>query len=613
MSKTPVSQPVLICLTALAAVIVAVAGCPSGGEGGNEDPRPVAAVEQPPDRPSGEVPSRQSNGGAVELKPRDAEPGRLPDVPAAEPIAEPPAAGQLAVEPREPIQPTAAGPGMLPNPLRDGTEPPLRDRQAARPPADSHSTQPKQPGHEPFDPIKVYGRIFVGWTKPRLALVITGRQHGYLEPCGCAGLDRMRGGMSRRHTLFQQLRNDRGWPVVAVDVGGLIKGYGRQAELKLQTTVEAMRTMGYEAIGLGKAELRLPAGELLGADSPESPLVSANVGLFGPPGQYTAEARLIEAAGMKLGVTSVLGRRFQKLISNDEIEMTDPEAALSGVVGPLKRKADCLILLAHATKEESLALARKFPQFDLVVTAGGAAEPPAAPTPINGTNALLIEVGEKGMDAVVLGIYDDPKQPYRYQRVPLDSRFPASNEMHKLMEVYQDWLEELGFAGLGLRPVPHPQKQLNGRFVGSEECKSCHEQSYKVWKKSGHGRAYATLTGLDPPRQFDPECISCHVTGWHPTDYYPYETGYQSLQQTPQLINTGCESCHGPGGAHVAAEMDSDLALQEKLRKAMVITKAEAADPRSGKQHCYSCHDLDNSPDFDFETYWPKVEHYEDE
>jgi hypothetical protein len=25
---------------------------------------------------------------------------------------------------------------------------------------------------------------------------------------------------------------------------------------------------------------------------------------------------------------------------------------------------------------------------------------------------------------------------------------------------------------------------------------------------------------------------------------------------------------------------------------------------------CMECHDLDNSPDFDFQLYWPEVEHY---
>ena len=65
---------------------------------------------------------------------------------------------------------------------------------------------------------------------------------------------------------------------------------------------------------------------------------------------------------------------------------------------------------------------------------------------------------------------------------------------------------------------------------------------------------------------------------------------------------------HGPGGAHVAAEMGSDEALQQELQKAMVITKEE-----SKQRQCYTCHDLDNSPTFQeegaFEEYWEQVKH----
>ncbi len=143
------------------------------------------------------------------------------------------------------------------------------------------------------------------------------------------------------------------------------------------------------------------------------------------------------------------------------------------------------------------------------------------------------------MDVVVLGLFDDSRQPtIRYQRVPLDSRFPASPEMKMLMAAYQDQLKTIGFAGLGLRPAPHPLVETNGRFVGSAKCESCHEESYDVWKKSKHAHAYDTLAKLDPPRNFDPECVSCHVVGWHPTGFFPYTSGYESLQKTPELINT---------------------------------------------------------------------------
>jgi hypothetical protein len=99
------------------------------------------------------------------------------------------------------------------------------------------------------------------------------------------------------------------------------------------------------------------------------------------------------------------------------------------------------------------------------------------------------------------------------------------------------------------------------------------------------------------------------VTGWEPQEYYPFASGYQDLESTPHLTGNGCENCHGGGAAHVAAEngdVDVDEAEVERLREQMRVSRAEA------KQNvCVRCHDLDNSPDFDFETYWPQVEHYE--
>ncbi|HEX4149778.1 MAG TPA: hypothetical protein VHY20_12355, partial [Pirellulales bacterium] len=77
------------------------------------------------------------------------------------------------------------------------------------------------------DPVKVNGPIFEGWKTPNLAILITGEQLGYLEPCGCAGLENQKGGLGRRATLIKQLRAQ-GWPVVAIDLGGLVRRFGQQ-------------------------------------------------------------------------------------------------------------------------------------------------------------------------------------------------------------------------------------------------------------------------------------------------------------------------------------------------------------------------------------------------
>ena len=561
---------------------------------------------------AGSAPTELLGGQSLQQPDGPAEPGRPAMFPNPLRSDQPAATGRSPVQPDTTVH-SPAQPGTLASrPLQPGESP----RQVADEPAKPPPSRKSKRSGEPFDPIKENGPIFVGWPKPQAALVISGRQIGYLEPCGCAGLDRMKGGLGRRHTLMKDLAA-KGWPAVGLDVGGVAKGFGKQAELKFATAIEGMRKMGYSVVGLGVEELRLPAGLLvsLGADTPTQPglFLSANVALFGFDAKLTPRSRVLTLGGRKIGVTAVLGARFQKQIQSNELELSDPAKALGEVLPELARQAEFLVLLAYAGMDEAVELAKRFPQFDLVVVGEGPAEPPDRFIQVEGVKSRFVAVGEKGMNVVVVGLYDDPRQPLRYQRVPLDSRFAGSREMQMLMAAYQDQLKALGFAGLDLRPVPHPQQQTNGSFVSPKKCQSCHEESYRIWRRSRHAIAFDTLVNLDPPRQFDPECISCHVVGWHPTKYFPYQGGYQSVEKTPELIHVGCDACHGPGEGHVQAEMGSDKQLQARMREAVRITKAEAADPTSKKANCYSCHDLDNSPDFKFEEYWPDVEHYEDQ
>lgn len=541
-----------------------------------------------------------------------------------EAVVAPPVASPLPlaeIESRHPLRKPDADRLLASNPLRpdtlattdttDTAEPdsPAASETAADRAEQGHASSPAEKEREAFDPLKVNGPIFVDWPKPKLALLISGRQDGYLEPCGCAGLDRMKGGLSRRHSLARELRQKRGWEVVGLDVGGMVKGYGRQAELKFQITVNAFRQIGYQAIGLGKSDLKNRATELLSVVAgEESPFHSANVGVFGFDSGFTNTYKIVEAGGLKFGITSVLGTSWQQEVNNSDIELADPEAQLAKIL-PKLENCGILILLAHATMEESITLAKKFPNFDIVVTADGAEEPPAQVAKVN-DDTLLVEVGTKGMNVIVLGLFDDPKRPYRYQRVPLDSRFADSADMRDLMIQYQEQLRNDGFAKLGIRKSPHYQSEILGKFVGSKKCESCHEGTYKAWKKTGHAKAFESLVGARVPRQFDPECISCHVVGWHPNKYFPYESGFWSLEATPHLKGVGCENCHGPGEKHIAAENGGDLALQEKLQKEMTVTVEQAREPATSS--CLNCHDLDNSPDFDFEEYWPRIVHHDD-
>ena len=72
-------------------------------------------------------------------------------------------------------------------------------------------------------------------------------------------------------------------------------------------------------------------------------------------------------------------------------------------------------------------------------------------------------------------------------------------------------------------------------------------------------------------------------------------------------MGNGCENCHGPGGAHVAAEEGEDVGGDaETLRKQMHLTWNAAKTDM-----CVKCPDLDNSPEFsgNVDRYWSEIAH----
>jgi hypothetical protein len=458
-----------------------------------------------------------------------------------------------------------------------------------------------------------YEPLFVDWPDPKYVLFVTGRQHGYIEPCGCAGLATMKGGLVRRYTFRQQLL-ERGWEVVPLDVGNQVRRFGRQAEIKFQMTVEGTKQMDYKAIAFGPDDLRLSVGELVALTASEgdisSPFVCANAAVIDP--SLTPRYHVIEAAGQKIGVTAVLGSKELNKISSDEIVKRDPAEALREVWAELEQKrCDLYVLLAQTSIEDSKKLAQDCPHFDIVVTAGGAGEPTYEAEAIPGTDSIMIQVGTKGMYVGVIGVFDNADKPLRYQRVPLDGRLPDNPEMLQLLASYQEQLKTAGLEGLGVRPIPHPSGRT---FVGSETCKECHKDEYKIWEDTTHADALDSLVHpgerSEVPRHLDPECISCHVIGWSPQKYFPYTSGYLGLDETPLMHNVGCENCHGPGSAHVAAENNDVDATDEELEKLMDELRLPLEE---AEKKCMECHDLDNSPDFHvegaFDEYWEKVEH----
>ncbi|QDS96259.1 Perchlorate reductase subunit gamma precursor [Roseimaritima multifibrata] len=521
---------------------------------------------------------KESDDLTVEMPASQSDPGRLTDGPITPPDVDLPAP--------EPVQMTAdagtkAAPAEIPQ--QGDSEPPLDWKE---------------------------------WSDPAVVLVVSGQQHGYIEPCGCTGLENQKGGMARRYAFMDALR-EKGWSIVPVDGGNQVRRFGRQAEIKFQATVTGLKEMGYEAVGFGPDDIRLGVGELLSvaasdADNPAM-FVSANVTLLDP--ELMPSVKRIEKGGRTILVSSVLDPDSLDTDSGDEITVAPVGEALQKLKTDLAEENDAFRVLLYFGKEESASKAiQEFAPdtFDLMVVAGGFGEPGYKPDTIEGSKTKMIVTGDKGMYSGLIGLFDDGSM--RYSRVALTDEFKDPPEMMQLMASYQEQLKALGLEGLGLRPVPHPK---GDQFIGSKACGECHTTAYDIWEGSPHFDATESI--VHPPndrgdiaRHFDPECLSCHVTGWNPQEYYPYLSGYEDLEKSVALHGNGCENCHGPGAAHAAAEREgSGVAADQlaSLREGMQLPLERA------KQKCMECHDLDNSPDFHQEDafediYWPEIEHY---
>ncbi|QDV17912.1 Cytochrome c-554 precursor [Gimesia panareensis] len=549
-----------LCLSAL--MLALLVGCESN------TPQPVTEESAP-------EPVHQSQAKS--------QPDQVSDTTAETPTSD----KQSTDTPQQKMTPVAAG------------QTPAKSENAPHKSAGTHSPKP----------------LFEGWPAPKLAIVLTGERHGYLEPCGCT--QNQTGGVSLLANLFKQIE-DRKWPVTAFDLGGLVKRNRRQSQIKYETILAAMKDMKYGGLALGPEELRFGADIFLQLHNPEPPepnttptFLAANILILETPELGKKKFKIVEVAGVKIAVTSILGKTRKGQFP--DITWQEPAKVLPDVIKEMQAaKPDLMLLLSQSSKDESKTLARQFPQFDILLTAGGVEDPLGEPEFIGKT--MMVDVGHKGKSAGVVGYYPeegakgDPKKRFRFTVIELDKeRFKDTPKMAEHMQFYQDRLKQEDLAAKEL-PIDHPR---GATFVGAEKCGECHTKAYEKWLTTAHAHAYESLINGRKDqiergekivsRIYDPECLSCHVTGWHPQEVIRYKSGFVNKQQSPHLLGQQCENCHGPGSGHIELV---DMDKIEEAKKVMRVTLAEAK-----KTTCYKCHDLDNSPNFNFDTYWEKIKH----
>lgn len=369
--------------------------------------------------------------------------------------------------------------------------------------------------------------------------------------------------------------------MLLLDGGDLFGSRSRNEQHQTEFLCQVTGDFGYDAIGLGEYDLNYGLAflrEMIGKY--ELPFTSANVrdttGTLILP-----EYLVVERGGIRFGIVSVLDPALRIVTLTGEegaFTVADPVATLRELLPRLRAQAQTVVLVGHLGEATTDAVLREVEGIDLAVIGH---------TFRNLTRERLID------DTIVLGSAyegryvgranlflrdsDGKVMAVEVTSTSLDEKVPDDPQMLERVEAYKVSQVEFKEAKRAAYPRTYGSKQED--FLTDRTCAACHKDTWEAYLQTGHARAYTTINRQG--QAGEPECLSCHTTG------YQYQNGYADESPFNRLINVQCEACHGYGTEH-------------------------ARDGRWGaqaKDSCVACHDQANSPNFDYATYWEKIKH----
>lgn len=423
-------------------------------------------------------------------------------------------------------------------------------------------------------------------------LCLSGELEGRIEPCGCA-MGQL-GGLARRAFYLGKHPFD-----LRIEGGNIADGSSELDLLKYSKTVEVLASMtGYDALAVGPRDLEL--------NYPDWSRVLHR--LAAPVIASDLECRDAAWPARPFVEKPVRSQRVRIAALTMAVPDTWPQGApevalLTPAQGWQRALADCApdtlrVLLVHAEVATVTRLANSLqPPPDLVIGVNEEFhEPPTEATLVGQVPVVFPGVqGRMLLDVTLTRRPPGPRIGYQVIRLEgsetkpdttQDERVRASITQHRFEVRDQGILQKLA----GRRPTRN-----GAEFVGSVACGQCHAAAFEVWTNSKHAAAWATLVAAEAdPKRYGwpvtayPDCVGCHSVG------YGRESGFAGTQDTAQLVNVGCENCHGAGSRHVAEPE------QVKLGR--------VGDGMPSKP-CFGCHNTEQSPGFDFAVQWRKIVH----
>jgi hypothetical protein len=269
------------------------------------------------------------------------------------------------------------------------------------------------------------------------------------------------------------------------------------------------------------------------------------------------------------------------------IPFQGPAVALKRTLPELEGKADLIVLLTRLQDPEIADLARQFPSIGVIVNGSAVGEGREFPRL---GNTVAVESSHSGIGIGILEVTWDGGGRVtgsKNEMMPLPPPIPDSPG---LVDIVENARRDVGsFEEREAKKTAPPA--VPSIFAGADTCKTCHAKQFKVWSGSRHAHAIETLARKGT--QFSKDCVPCHVTG------FGADRGFINMLRTPNLAGVQCEACHGASADHVRSPQTTRPG----------IGPVQKVHRRVRKEFCLRCHTPENSPNFNFERYWPKIAH----